>query len=114
MKEAGKPVTSASIELQFALMHPRETAKLKLEEEGIEDNEERTAIVRYIPIGVGVGIVPWNYPVVLGLGKLDAAVLTGNSASSIGTRPNVNNGRYRATPDQLSFDTSFLTATMPL
>jgi acyl-CoA reductase-like NAD-dependent aldehyde dehydrogenase len=79
MKEAGKPVSSANMELQFGLMHLRETAKLKLEEEVIEDNEERTASVRYVPIGVGVGIVPWNYPVVLGLGKLDAAVLTGNT-----------------------------------
>ncbi|KAG7289835.1 hypothetical protein NEMBOFW57_006212 [Staphylotrichum longicolle] len=79
MKEAGKPVSGANMELQFGLMHLRETAKLELEEEVIEDNEERTASVRYVPIGVGVGIVPWIYPVVLGLGKLDAAVLTGNT-----------------------------------
>ncbi|KAK3986856.1 putative potassium-activated aldehyde dehydrogenase [Cladorrhinum sp. PSN332] len=79
MREAGKPVGNASQELGFALMHLRQTATLRLEEEVIEDTEERTASVRYVPIGVGVGIVPWNYPALLGLGKLDAAVLTGNT-----------------------------------
>ncbi|KAK4161339.1 putative potassium-activated aldehyde dehydrogenase [Cladorrhinum sp. PSN259] len=79
MREAGKPVTNASQELGFALLHLRQTATLRLDEEVIEDTEERTASVRYVPVGVGVGIVPWNYPVLLGLGKLDAAVLTGNT-----------------------------------
>ncbi|KAK0736347.1 Aldehyde/histidinol dehydrogenase [Apiosordaria backusii] len=79
MKEAGKPVSNAAGELAFALAHLRETAKIRLEDEGIEDGEERKASVRYVPLGVGVGIVPWNYPVLLGLGKLDAAVLTGNT-----------------------------------
>lgn len=30
-------------------------------------------------MGVGVGIIPWNYPVLLGLGKLGPAVLAGNT-----------------------------------
>ncbi|KAK4202315.1 putative potassium-activated aldehyde dehydrogenase [Triangularia verruculosa] len=79
MKEAGKPVSNAAGELGFALAHLRETAKLRLEDEVIEDNEERKASVRYIPVGVGVGIVPWNYPVLLGVGKLGPAVLSGNT-----------------------------------
>ncbi|KAK4231436.1 putative potassium-activated aldehyde dehydrogenase [Podospora fimiseda] len=79
MKEAGKPVQNATQELGFALMHLRQTAGLRLPEDVVEDSEERTATVRYVPIGVGVGIVPWNYPALLGLGKLDAAVLTGNT-----------------------------------
>ncbi|KAK4188928.1 putative potassium-activated aldehyde dehydrogenase [Podospora australis] len=79
MKEAGKPVSNAAGEIAFALSHLRETAKLKLEEEVIEDNDERRASVRYVPLGVGVGIIPWNYPVLLGFGKLDAAVLSGNT-----------------------------------
>ncbi|KAK0670117.1 Aldehyde/histidinol dehydrogenase [Cercophora samala] len=79
MKEAGKPVSNASGELAFAIAHVRETAKLRLEDDLIEDTEERKASVRYVPVGVGVGIVPWNYPVLLGLGKLGPALLTGNT-----------------------------------
>ncbi|KAK4655233.1 hypothetical protein QC762_300570 [Podospora pseudocomata] len=79
MKEAGKPVSNAAGELQFAIAHVRETAKLRIEDDLIEDTEERRATVRYLPMGVGVGIIPWNYPVLLGLGKLGPAVLAGNT-----------------------------------
>jgi len=39
-REAGKPVRVASAEIDFALMHLRGTAKLRLEEELIEDSDE--------------------------------------------------------------------------
>jgi acyl-CoA reductase-like NAD-dependent aldehyde dehydrogenase len=35
--------------------------------------------VRYVPLGVGVGIVPWNFPITLGVGKLFPALLAGNT-----------------------------------
>ncbi|KAK3389590.1 Aldehyde/histidinol dehydrogenase [Podospora didyma] len=78
-KEAGKPVQAAGMEFFLTLGHLRETAKLRLPDEVVEDNDERSAVIRYTPLGVGVGIVPWNFPVLLGIGKLDAAVLTGNT-----------------------------------
>lgn len=40
---------------------------------------QRTAIVRWVPLGVGVGIVPWNFPLMLGIGKLFPSLLTGNT-----------------------------------
>lgn len=40
---------------------------------------QRTAIVRHVPLGVAVGIVPWNFPLGIGLGKLLPALLTGNT-----------------------------------
>lgn len=40
MKEAGKPVSNAAGELQFAIAHVRETAKLRIEDDLIEDTEE--------------------------------------------------------------------------
>ncbi|ETS75942.1 hypothetical protein PFICI_12886 [Pestalotiopsis fici W106-1] len=40
---------------------------------------QRTAIVRHIPLGVAVGIVPWNFPLGIGLGKLLPALPTGNT-----------------------------------
>lgn len=32
-----------------------------------------------MPLGVGVGIVPWNFPILLGLVKLSSALLAGNT-----------------------------------
>lgn len=36
----------------------------KLKEEIVEETEEKQTITRYTPLGVVVGIVPWNFPVV--------------------------------------------------
>ena len=45
----------------------------------IEHTEERHVVERYIPLGVAVGIVPWNFPLMLTFFKLPAAILTGNT-----------------------------------
>ncbi|KAI9163095.1 putative aldehyde dehydrogenase FUS7 [Paramyrothecium foliicola] len=78
-KEAGKPPQAGGFELFLTMSIARETPKLRLKEEKPEDNEDRTAIVRYVPLGVGVGIVPWNFPMLLGAGKLFPALLAGNT-----------------------------------
>ncbi|KAH7310531.1 Aldehyde/histidinol dehydrogenase [Stachybotrys elegans] len=78
-KEAGKPPQAAGFEFFLTMASARETPKLRLKEEKPEDNEDRTAIVRYVPLGVGVGIVPWNFPLALGNGKLIPALLAGNT-----------------------------------
>lgn len=44
----------------------------------IREDDESQTIVRYAPIGVTVGIVPWNYPVVLACGKIGPSLITGN------------------------------------
>lgn len=36
-------------------------------------------MLRYVPVGVGVGIVPWNFPMLLGMIKLVSALLVGNT-----------------------------------
>lgn len=36
-------------------------------------------MLRYVPIGVGVGIVPWNLPMLLGVVKIVSALLVGNT-----------------------------------
>ncbi|KAK7417295.1 hypothetical protein QQZ08_011675 [Neonectria magnoliae] len=78
-KEAGKPVQSASFEVFVVNLLARETLKLRLDEETAEDSEDRKATVRYVPLGVGVGIVPWNFPLALGIGKAVPALLAGNT-----------------------------------
>ncbi|CZS79484.1 unnamed protein product [Fusarium graminearum] len=78
-REAGKPPQAGGFELMLVMEHVRETPKLRIGEDKPEDNEDRTAIVRYIPLGVGVGIVPWNFPMLLGIRKAYPAMLAGNT-----------------------------------
>ncbi|PSN66689.1 aldehyde dehydrogenase-like protein [Corynespora cassiicola Philippines] len=78
VKEQGKPLVFAQMELDLSVHWIRTMAKLELPEEKlVEDDKE--IIVRYTPLGVCVGIVPWNYPVLLAVGKIAPALLTGNS-----------------------------------
>lgn len=42
-------------------------------------NLQLSIVIRHVPLGVGVGIVPWNFPMLLGVVKLVAALLVGNT-----------------------------------
>jgi len=78
-REAGKSSASAGFEAGWAVMHLRETAKLRIPEEVIDNGDGAIVTVRHVPLGVGVAIVPWNFPLLLGVGKLGAALLAGNT-----------------------------------
>ncbi|KAK5098231.1 hypothetical protein LTS08_006364 [Lithohypha guttulata] len=77
-QEQGKPLQFARMELDFAIQWLRGIAKLELPQEVIEE-EDRKIVVRYTPLGVVVGIVPWNYPILLAVGKIAPAMMTGNT-----------------------------------
>lgn len=47
-------------------------------EDVIEDDETRTVVTRYVPLGVVGAIIPWNFPLMLATGKIAPALLTGN------------------------------------
>jgi acyl-CoA reductase-like NAD-dependent aldehyde dehydrogenase len=79
MAETGKPLSTASFELALTLTHLRDTAKLRLPDDVVEDSAERTCLVRYRPLGPSAAILPWNWPLLLGVGKLGPAVLAGNT-----------------------------------
>jgi acyl-CoA reductase-like NAD-dependent aldehyde dehydrogenase len=64
------------MELDLAIHWLRTIAKLDLPEERIVEGDKET-IVRYTPVGVAVGIVPWNYPMLLAAGKIAPSVLSG-------------------------------------
>lgn len=55
------------------------TASLEVPEELVEEGEGKQIITRWTPLGVVVGIVPWNFPMSLACGKIAPAVLTGNT-----------------------------------
>ena len=44
----------------------------------IDDDEEKRLSIRYVPMGIVAAICPWNYPLVLAMGKIAPALLTGN------------------------------------
>ncbi|KAF7554294.1 hypothetical protein G7Z17_g3030 [Cylindrodendrum hubeiense] len=64
---------------EFSRLLTTEQGKpLDLPEDVVDDNPERPVMTRYVPLGVVVGIVPWNFPLMLLCGKLAPAVMTGN------------------------------------
>ncbi|KAF4963736.1 hypothetical protein FSARC_8284 [Fusarium sarcochroum] len=76
--EQGKPIPQADYETDSAIEWIRGMANIPLLEDVIEDNENRTLVTRYTPIGVVAALVPWNFPLLLATGKIAPALLTGN------------------------------------
>jgi len=77
--EQGKTLTNAEWELGGACLWLRETAKLRLPEKVVVDNDQLKITERRVPIGVCAGIVPWNFPLMLCIWKLGPALLAGNT-----------------------------------
>ncbi|KFY32234.1 hypothetical protein V493_00404 [Pseudogymnoascus sp. VKM F-4281 (FW-2241)] len=76
--ELGAPVSIAEILVHIAAGWLSETAKLQPKDEIVEDTPEREVRVRYVPLGVAVGLVPWNLPLHCTAAKIAAAVISGN------------------------------------
>ncbi|KAF5024607.1 hypothetical protein F66182_3370 [Fusarium sp. NRRL 66182] len=76
--EQGKPTQFAQHEITLASQWLTGTCDLDLPVDEVEDSSERRVSTRYVPLGVVVGIVPWNFPVMLLCGKLAPALMTGN------------------------------------
>ncbi|CAD6446807.1 76fefeef-2e40-4ff3-9798-a1e5d3bd86fd [Sclerotinia trifoliorum] len=79
ISEQGKAKFLAHDEFARSLAMIRETTELLLTEEVVAETDTMIASVRYVPIGVGCGMVPWNYPILLAMGKLVPAVWAGNA-----------------------------------
>ena len=77
-QEQGKPIGFAYFEMDFTLQIIRTLASLELPTEEIIDEADRKILVRYVPLGLTVGIAPWNYPVLLACSKIAPCVVTGN------------------------------------
>lgn len=78
-KEQGKPLAQSYQEIGMAVEWLRTIPTQNLPEQIIQDKDDVQVIQRYVPIGVTAGIVPWNYPILLALGKVAPALYTGNS-----------------------------------
>lgn len=77
--EQGKPLSLAQTEVNMALTWLRQFSTMEVKSEVIEDTEERTIYSTFPPLGVCAAIVPWNWPILLGLGKVGPALMTGNT-----------------------------------
>jgi acyl-CoA reductase-like NAD-dependent aldehyde dehydrogenase len=71
-------VPQANVEIDAAISFIRGLAHIELPEDVIEDDDKRTIITRYVPIGVVGAIIPWNFPFLLAASKITPALLTGN------------------------------------
>ncbi|GAD97180.1 hypothetical protein NECHADRAFT_43411 [Paecilomyces variotii No. 5] len=79
MQEGGKPIQFGALEVEHAVgflnfhsTHP------ELETKVVHDDDDLKMTLRHVPIGVVAAICPWNYPLVLAMGKIGAALITGN------------------------------------
>jgi len=79
VKEQGKPLGLANTECTLSLVWLRAFATMEVKDELLEEDDERKIVQTFPPIGVCCGIVPWNWPILLGLGKVGAALITGNT-----------------------------------
>lgn len=77
--EQGKPLTQSNVEVGAAVVWARQMPEIEIPENVLEETEERSIVQRYTPIGVAGAIVPWNFPVLLAMGKIVPAVYTGNT-----------------------------------
>ncbi|CAG8907711.1 unnamed protein product [Penicillium egyptiacum] len=78
-QEQGKPLSQALVEVNTAVTWIKGLATLDLPEITLEDSKKCKIIQRFVPLGVACAIVPWNFPILLAVGKITSALITGNS-----------------------------------
>ena len=81
-REQGKPLPSAAAETSTAISMFRQAAHIAgngLPIKHVKETPTHLLQVHHLPIGVVVGITPWNYPISLGCGKISRAISHGNS-----------------------------------
>ena len=81
--DVGKPISVAAADLPFIVDNLRFFAGAARVIEGRSAGEyERgyTSIIRREPLGVTVGIAPWNYPLMMAIWKLGPALAAGNTS----------------------------------
>ncbi|KAM6511155.1 hypothetical protein FALCPG4_016157 [Fusarium falciforme] len=77
--ECGKPPQFAELEVIHAINFlDFFAAQEPLETRVIQDDKDLHLALQYEPMGVIGAICPWNYPLVLAIGKIAPALLTGN------------------------------------
>lgn len=63
----------------MGIVRARELSKLELPEVIANEDSRRRAFLSFVPLGICALIVPWNFPISLGLQKIASALVTGNT-----------------------------------
>jgi acyl-CoA reductase-like NAD-dependent aldehyde dehydrogenase len=79
VREQGKPLAEAEAEVSYAEIFVRHFAGMELPVEVIQDDSAYRIELHHKPLGVVVGITPWNFPVLIACYKLAPALLLGNT-----------------------------------
>ncbi|WP_371433562.1 aldehyde dehydrogenase family protein, partial [Novosphingobium sp.] len=77
--EQGKPLAEAQGELAWTEGYLRHYATLELPDRVIQNDAEGYIAVKHKPLGVVVGIIAWNFPLLVACWKIGPAVLAGNA-----------------------------------
>ena len=77
--EQGKPLAEAQGELAWTDGYLRHYCTLDLPDRVIQDDDAAYVAVRHRPLGVVVGIIAWNFPLLVACWKIGPAVLAGNT-----------------------------------
>lgn len=77
--EQGKPLTEATVEVQWSIGYLQHTATLTLPDRIIQDDDDFFIETRHKPLGVVGGIIAWNFPLLLCAWKIAPALMAGNA-----------------------------------
>jgi acyl-CoA reductase-like NAD-dependent aldehyde dehydrogenase len=77
--EQGKPLAQATGEVTGAASQLRAAAEMALPHELLRDDAKGRIEICYRPYGVVAGITPWNFPILIAMSKLSAALVGGNT-----------------------------------
>ena len=75
--EQGKPHAQAQQEIYGAAGLAAAQSTLRLDDVTNQDDDTRHSRTRRVPVGVVGGIVPWNFPVMMGIQKIVPALMAG-------------------------------------
>lgn len=78
-QEQGKPLPEALGEVGWTEGYLRHYATLELPDRVIQDDDAGYVAVKHKPLGVVVGIIAWNFPLLVACWKIGPAVLAGNA-----------------------------------
>ena len=78
-QEQGKPLPEAMGEVAWTEGYLRHYATLELPDRVIQDDDSGYIAVQHRPLGVIVGIIAWNFPLLVACWKIGPAVLAGNA-----------------------------------
>jgi acyl-CoA reductase-like NAD-dependent aldehyde dehydrogenase len=79
VKEQGKPLALAQVEVGGSVAWTRYTAELEIPVEVVEDSENKRIEMHRKPLGVVGSILPWNWPLMIAVWHIMPALRAGNT-----------------------------------